>query len=799
MLNDRERLTPHTYEDYEIIDDLTTGELGRVYVVRLKALPNKLWIMKRLRYLKEKDKRIADEEVEMLKLAGSKYTVRLVEKFTFDVDLCVVMEYCEGGNLRELIKKMKTQTIKKRKEQSYYIFYQVLMGLKHFHSLSDLKPENIFLDQDGNVKIGSFGLALKIESKSQVNAAGIQNQQPSEALNFNQYYLPPEAHEQKQLTETSDIWALGAIVTELLTGVHPFQGRTLDETILNIKNGRFKALPDFVKGELKEMLISMINIDPLKRPSTEELLDSDLMILIAKIENEKEQSQKVQTLEQQKNDAIEKTRIAENQVLQLEQQNNELQLPCSVLKQIGEDLKKLLQGTDEEKKQLLEVQETDCKLIQRAFYGKKDDIGRKRIIQSGVIEGFNNVFENYDLNLITRTYSQAFFNIANNSNNEIIHLINNKKPYPGLIRLHEHTDKEIACDAIVSILLILQAGADSTSKSDPHPHYESVQQCDGIKKIFAQFKKNENKYSRDRSALCIGFLFKAREITDQTMRKEIIGHLKILLSGSDAWVKKRAKDALQNLAQNDANRSEILNEDELKRIEQDLKQQIEGTNEQQKSILQRQETDLVLLSTILQGRNDDELRKRIISSGIVENILFIFTNRDFNSITRTYSQTFFQLTNPAGDEIRLLLIEKKPYPGLIRLHEHTDNLLAGDAIASIMNILSIGRSTTPNSEPHPHFEAIQECGGINKIFELFHRADASKDIKDRSCICLGRIFHAQEITDTAMRHAIISHLKTLINDSDTWTKNNAKLRLKGLALNTVNKAEIEAGGFTIPE
>jgi serine/threonine protein kinase len=52
----------------------------------------------------------------MLKLAGSKYTVKYVESFTFDVDLCIVMEYCEGGNLRELIKKMETQSVKQRKE-----------------------------------------------------------------------------------------------------------------------------------------------------------------------------------------------------------------------------------------------------------------------------------------------------------------------------------------------------------------------------------------------------------------------------------------------------------------------------------------------------------------------------------------------------------------------------------------------------------------------------------------------------------------------------------------------------------
>lgn len=66
-------------------------------------------------YFNDKDRKAADEEVSMLKLAGSKYTVNYVESFTFDVDLCIVMEYCDGGNLREMILKTKTLTVKERK------------------------------------------------------------------------------------------------------------------------------------------------------------------------------------------------------------------------------------------------------------------------------------------------------------------------------------------------------------------------------------------------------------------------------------------------------------------------------------------------------------------------------------------------------------------------------------------------------------------------------------------------------------------------------------------------------------
>ncbi|KAA6399691.1 MAG: putative NEK/NEK2 protein kinase [Streblomastix strix] len=781
MMNDHERLTPHTYEDYEIIDDLTTGAFGRVYVVRLKALSNKLWIMKRLRYLKDKDKRIADQEVEMLKLAGSKYTVKYVESFTFDVDLCIVMEYCEGGHLRELIKKMETQSVKQRKEQCYNIFYQVLMVLKHLHSLRivhrDLKPENIFLDQDGNAKTGDFGLALMIQSRSEVNAAGTQNYQPPEAIDFN------------QMTEASDIWALGVIVVEIFTGVHPFQGPTQDETVANINNGRFKAVPDYVKGELKEMLISMINVDPVKRPSAEELLDSDLMQLLAKIENEKDQNQI----------AIEEKLKSEEELKKLNELIKQIRLPDEFLKKLREDLMKPLEGTEIQKKEALQLLENNCKFLSLALNDRKDDDGRKRVIKSGVIEGFINVFENYELNSITRTFSNTFFDLTFNSTDEVKLLIYNKKPYPGLIRLLKHSDILIVKRATDSIVNILNSVPDTTPHSEPHPHFEAIQECDGVNKIFELFHRADaSKDNKDTAMICLGHIFRALEITDENMRHEIISHLKTLINDPDIWTKNNAKLRLKGLSINASNLSEILNEQELKRVEQDLKQPIEGTQEQQKDVTQRQETDVLLLSSVIEGRNDNELRKRIISSGIVESLLTIFTTRDLNSITETYSSAFFQLTHPSNVEIKLLLLQKKPYPGLIRLLEHTDNHIPGYAIASIFNIQLSGSNTTSQSDPHPHYETIQESDGIKKMFALFQK-NGCKYSRDRSALCIGFIFRAREISDPIMRQEIINNLKSLLNDSDAWVKGRAKNALKYLSLNAVNKTYIEAGGFTIPK
>ncbi|KAA6349519.1 MAG: hypothetical protein EZS28_051930, partial [Streblomastix strix] len=243
-------------------------------------------------------------------------------------------------------------------------------------------------------------------------------------------------------------------------------------------------------------------------------------------------------------------------------------------------------------------------------------------------------------------------------------------------------------------------------------------------------------------------------ITDSKMRQEVINHLKSLLCDSNNWVKENSKSALKQLSQNEANRSEILNEQELKRIEQDLKFSIEGSDEQKKSILQNQENKLLLLSSILEGQNDNQLLKRIISTGIVDNLLFIFINRDLNSITRIYSLTFFYLINLASDEVKHLIYIKNPYPGLIHLLEHSDIDIENDAITSILFLLQAGSDTTPDTEIHPHYESIQAFDGIKKLFALFQK-DRSKFSRDRAALCIGFLFRSQQITDSIMRQQII--------------------------------------------
>ncbi|KAA6352940.1 MAG: hypothetical protein EZS28_051533, partial [Streblomastix strix] len=123
-----------TWTDYEPIDELSSGAFGRIYV--MKHLPTgQLEVIKSISYMKEDKKKIADEEVRMLNLAKSPFTVCLIDTFRHDLDICLVLEYCPGGNLRDMIdNQLMKMSIKDRKMKGYSFGYQILMGMDVLHT-----------------------------------------------------------------------------------------------------------------------------------------------------------------------------------------------------------------------------------------------------------------------------------------------------------------------------------------------------------------------------------------------------------------------------------------------------------------------------------------------------------------------------------------------------------------------------------------------------------------------------------------------------------------------------------------
>jgi basic membrane protein A len=148
--------------------------------------------------------------------------VSYLDAFQHDDHYVIAMEYVPGGSLYDLIKSEPLPIDRARQ-----IALDLCDALIRAHRLNiihrDLKPENILLDEDGTPKLADFGVARLTEG-TRMTRTGTKVGTP--------YYMAPEAWEGKTLDAQADIWSLGVILFEMLTGQVPFDGDT-GATVMN--------------------------------------------------------------------------------------------------------------------------------------------------------------------------------------------------------------------------------------------------------------------------------------------------------------------------------------------------------------------------------------------------------------------------------------------------------------------------------------------------------------------------------------------------------------------------------------
>ncbi|KAA6389774.1 MAG: putative CMGC kinase, CK2 family [Streblomastix strix] len=272
-------MSVHQYGEFKIEKKLLGGAMGKTFLVQLLAT-GVFYVMKCLDYFVDEDKAIADSEIsQMLKLA-SKFTVVLVETIIYGAQICLIMEYYKGGDLKNTITELQKIPEKDRSIRVWEIFGQMARALHHLHSNGimhrDLKPANIFMNEDGSVRLGDFGLVKDITDKEYATKAGTNA------------YMAPEGHLTKKLDFKSDIFSLGIIIFQLLTNQHPFDAPSEAEMIEKIKKGKASKLPGWVSAEMKKIVEAMLSADASKRPTTEQIMEQETIRLYLKMQEDKE-------------------------------------------------------------------------------------------------------------------------------------------------------------------------------------------------------------------------------------------------------------------------------------------------------------------------------------------------------------------------------------------------------------------------------------------------------------------------------------------------------------------------------
>ena len=259
-------------DKYEPISLIGKGNFGSITKIRRKS-DGKILVWKELNYgsMKEKYKHHITSEINILKELHHpnivKYYDRIIDKE--NTKIYIIMEYCPGGDLSQLIKRCRQQKQYISEDIIWKIFSQVVSALYACHTNKtgkilhrDIKPSNIFLDNENNVKLGDFGLSLMLNKE--INFAYSNVGTP--------YYMSPEQVDETKYNEKSDIWSLGCFLYEL-TALHPpFEAHNHLSLALKIKSGKVDKLPEKYSENLSKIIFWMMNVDQNKRPNIRDII-----------------------------------------------------------------------------------------------------------------------------------------------------------------------------------------------------------------------------------------------------------------------------------------------------------------------------------------------------------------------------------------------------------------------------------------------------------------------------------------------------------------------------------------------
>jgi len=252
-------------DDLLVLGRLGSGSFATVHRVMEKGSERK-FAFKEIDSSKLVDPTFKDQiqaEVRIHLSLAHPHVLRCFQHFEEFGNIYILLELCEGGDLYE---HMQRRNILEELEAAQF-FSQVVLGLHYVHLKGimhrDIKPENIFLDKSRNVKIGDFGWSARISPK-QTRECG----SPA--------YFSPEMVAGEPYDHRVDIWAVGILLYEMLTGHSPFSSALTEvETKKQILRmdlaGAWSRIPGIVQPLLKLILCR----DPDRRlPALDALMDS---------------------------------------------------------------------------------------------------------------------------------------------------------------------------------------------------------------------------------------------------------------------------------------------------------------------------------------------------------------------------------------------------------------------------------------------------------------------------------------------------------------------------------------------
>ena len=253
--------------DFNIVKELGAGSFGHVYLVTHK----KTKVNYAIKAIDKRNKSNIEEkpyfrrEVEIMYKIHHPNVVKLFGHFEDNHYCYFIMEYISKGNVYNLLTLNKKKQLATKVVAS--IIKDVISATYFLHNMNppiihrDIKPENVLLNDGIVAKLTDFGWSNYIEEeKERKTVCGTP------------IYLAPEIIKEKGHDEKVDIWCIGVLLFELMTGSIPFQGKDIESLKNNILHLKINW-PKEMNKDAKDLITKILKLDPSERISLEEMLE----------------------------------------------------------------------------------------------------------------------------------------------------------------------------------------------------------------------------------------------------------------------------------------------------------------------------------------------------------------------------------------------------------------------------------------------------------------------------------------------------------------------------------------------
>lgn len=250
----KEALKKSKVSEFEFIKRLGAGNFGEVQQVK----HSKTKLVCAMKIVKRRPgKRVSLEkeklESKILESMSHPFIVHLYKTFRTDEEFFIVMEFLEGGELHQHLKKAGRFT----KPQVQFFVSEVALALEYLHKKAiayrDIKPENMVIHKDGHVMLTDFGLAKHIEKG-----------QKSYSFCGTPEYICPEIINSDGHNQMVDWWAFGILVFEMLCGFPPFRSDKPEVTYKMIKDAKIDY-PKHMDAASKDLVGKLVMPNPNDR------------------------------------------------------------------------------------------------------------------------------------------------------------------------------------------------------------------------------------------------------------------------------------------------------------------------------------------------------------------------------------------------------------------------------------------------------------------------------------------------------------------------------------------------------